>query len=221
MEKLVNQRFGRLLVKHELSPRIRQSNSRTRKDRRFLCSCDCGSEKIIFMNELKNGDTVSCGCFHKEISSKTASNTFTAHGKSKSKLYRVWADMKSRCNNPNHNEFHNYGARGIEVCKAWAVFGTFEAWAITNGYTKGLEIDRIDNNLNYTPSNCRWVTRVVNCNNQRKTIIIDWEGEKISLSDLCRSLGLSRTRVYQRLKRDGMSIEDAVSLPYRNYSKLS
>jgi len=213
MQISIGDRFGKLTILNEESPRIRSSGSHIRKDRRFNCLCDCGKIKIITMLNLRNGDTKSCGC-NKVETGKRVGLMSKKHGQSRTPLYKVYHDMKSRCSNSNHSEYHNYGGRGITVCDLWMNdFMEFYNWAVSSGYKKGLDIDRRDNNKGYSPNNCRWVPRVVNRNNQRDTFLVEWMGKVVPIADLCRSLGVDRAKVYRRITRDRFTIERALTKP--------
>ena len=132
--------------------------------RRWTCRCDCGNETIKIEQDLTNGHSRSCGCLRKEAIFKTRFK----HGMYKTKLYRVWSYMKRRCLDANDHNFHYYGGRGISICNEWINDPeAFILFAKENGYKEGLEIDRIDNDGNYCPDNCRFVTRTVNMNNTR------------------------------------------------------
>lgn len=121
----------------------------------------CGRNFTTWVESVKRGSTRSCGCSRKGVNS--------THKLSKTRLYMVWAGMKARCNYGNSISYVRYGARGIKVCPEWEYdFMSFYIWAISHGYKEGLEIDREDNNGDYTPENCRWVTKVINCQNTRR-----------------------------------------------------
>jgi len=133
-------------------------------NRKWLCKCDCGGTCI---REGKNLiSTSSCGC-QKTKQLSYAGSKRTKHGDSKTSLYKRWTGMLQRCENPNNSAYGNYGGRGISVCDEWHDYIVFKEWALANGYKKGLSIDRIDNDGNYGPDNCRWTTYAVQLSNRR------------------------------------------------------
>lgn len=136
--------------------------------RRVLCKCDCGNEKIVQLCKLRNGTTKSCGCLRGQSS--------IIHHETKTRLYRCWQAMKRRCLKTNDDHYQFYGERGIGVCTEWLNYEIFRDWALTNGYTDELTLDRIDVNGNYEPSNCRWVDRKIQANNKRTNHYITYNG---------------------------------------------
>lgn len=112
---------------------------------------------------MRSGATISCGCYHKDELSKRIKK----HGYSETRLYSIWHGMKCRCFTKNHIAYAYYGGRGISICDEWLDFMKFRKWALLNGYSDNLEIDRIDNALGYEPNNCRWVTHAENMKNLR------------------------------------------------------
>jgi len=149
--------FGRLKV-------IAEDTVRTKdKKVKWICKCECGKIASVVGYRLRKGLTQSCGCLNREISSEL----HTTHGLKGHPLYAVHNGMRARCYNINNNAYKNYGARGITVCDRW--LESFENFYedMKAGWKKGLQIDRIDNDGNYEPSNCRWVTRDQNQMNTR------------------------------------------------------
>jgi len=130
----------------------------------WLCQCTCGNLKTYRAHSLKSGDAKSCGCLFREFRIKHGDRI----GGSRTKLYMVWSNMKTRCFNPNAQRYSQYGARGITVCEEWMEYLPFKEWALANGYREGLYIDRMDNDGDYIPNNCRWATASESNRNRRR-----------------------------------------------------
>lgn len=136
----------------------------------WLFRCDCGNEVVVSGKDVSSGHTKSCGCLQRETVSRLSfKHGDTRHGKI-NRLFRVWQGMVSRCKYPSRKDYMHYGGRGITVCAAWYDYQTFKAWAYQNGYSDHLEIDRVNNDGNYEPGNCTFVTHAANLQHTSRTI---------------------------------------------------
>lgn len=173
------------------------------------CVCECGNEVIALHRDVKRGHTKSCGCLQRERAKKAK----TKHGESSSdnRLYTIWKGIKARCCNSNNPAYKNYGARGIQVCKEWLHdFTPFKEWALKNGYDDKLTLDRINNDGNYEPLNCRWVTRKEQCRNKRNNHFVEYNGERKTISEWSEELGIERTTITRWLKR-GIGMQQLIA----------
>ena len=139
------------------------------------------------------------------------------HGFAKKEvLYDVWNGIKKRCFRKNNKDYHNYGGRGITVCDEWVSnYMTFRNWAIENGYSKGLSIDRIDNNGNYEPSNCKWSTPKQQSINRRTNTILSFNGKNQTMKEWAEEIGMCYHALSERISRGSWSIEKALTTPLR------
>ena len=202
VKRLENQKFGRLTVIKEVGRT--KSGGAT-----WLCKCDCGGEKVISSTGLREGKTHSCGCIKREQTVEM----FKTHGETHSPLYRLWAGMKNRCDNTHASKYANYGGRGIKVCPEWETnYPAFRDWCLANGYRKGLTIERIDVDADYSPSNCVFATQKVQQNNRRNNHRITYNGETKTLSQWAEHLGMTYKMLEHRINR-GWSVEDAFNIP--------
>jgi len=136
------------------------------------CICDCGNKYIGKLTSIVTDRVKSCGCLKRETSSQNAIKKNTTHGGSRTKLYRIWAAMRNRCNNQKDLNYDRYGGRGIYVSEEWNKFADFRDWANANGYAEGLSIDRVQNDGPYSAENCKWVTMYEQCGNRSNSIRI-------------------------------------------------
>lgn len=168
----------------------------------WRCRCECGNVVTVRGSHLRNEDTTSCGCYHRE----RLVEANTTHGASRSRLYYVWKSMIQRAGvikGASEKDKHNYQDRGITVCSEWLVFENFRDWAISHGYSDDLEIDRRDNDKGYFPENCRWVSRRENVNNRRNTLRLE---DGTPLAVFCSKVGIQTrengkpTKQYDRIR---------------------
>lgn len=172
------------------------------------CKCECGNIVIVRGSAITSGNTKSCGCKTNEY----ISNANKTHGETHTKIYRVWSNMKNRCYNKKTKRYEDYGGRGISVCTEWVnSYESFRDWAFANGYKEDLTIDRIDNNGNYCPQNCKWVTRYEQNINKRNNIEIAIDGETKCLSEWCFKFGINRSTVNTRVRMCGWTYEKALT----------
>lgn len=211
VEDITGKRFGRYTVLK------RVENSANRKAR-WLCRCDCGTEKVVTGYYLRKGRTKSCGCYNRDLITKVGKNN-TMHGLSHTRLYVIWNGMVRRCHNPKAQRYESYGGRGITVCDEWLNdFMTFRAWALSHGYHDDLSIDRIDNNKGYNPDNCRWATDSEQANNMSSNTMITFNGKTQNMKQWSIELGISYIALVCRFER-GWSVERAFTTPVRQQKR--
>lgn len=195
---LTGKRFGNLTVLYDTGIRTKSGHVY------WMCKCDCGNLTSVQGKHLISGNIKSCGCKHFEAC-KT-------HGKTNTRLYHIWCTMKARCIRKTDHKYNRYGGRGIKICDEWMNFEPFYNWAMSNGYNENLSIDRIDNNGNYEPSNCRWATPVQQANNRSENRIIEYKGEKMTVSDASRKYNVPYRLLYGRIHR-GWGANRAIETP--------
>lgn len=207
---LTGKTFGKLTVLH-------LSDDYIRGKARWLCRCECGQTTVAFACNIVHGHTTSCGC-HKKENYKTMNLTHGATaGKMKRKneyprSYKIWVNMRQRCNNQAQAAFKDYGARGITICKRWNDYANFAA--DMGEPPPGTSLDRIDNDGQYSIENCRWATKVEQARNKRSAKLITYNSETRSLAEWAEYLGISRGALHNRLFR-GWDLERVFNQPYR------
>ena len=161
----------------------------------WFCECDCGGIKIVPSGSLVGGYTKSCGCYGKEHPSHLK------HDGKGTRLYSIWKGMNERCNTTSSCSYSNYGGRGIKVCREWSEYTAFRDWSLSHKYNDSLTIDRIDNDGNYEPSNCRWATRKQQVRNSRRTAYATILGVKKLFAEWCEILGIDYKASWQKIRR--------------------
>lgn len=194
----VGQHFGKLTV-------IEYHGTNKHGQSEWLCQCDCGKQTVVTKTNLQTGNTKSCGCLHNALLIQNS----TKHGETATRLYWTWHGMKARCFNPNDSRFKDYGGRGITVCDEWIRFEGFRAWAMSSGYADNLTIDRIDNDGNYCPENCRWTTNKQQANNKRTNRMVTHNGKTQTIKQWADELGINYNTLYTRLVQYGWTVEKA------------
>lgn len=205
---IAGQKFNRLTV-------IRYVGSNYRGDAEWLCKCDCGNEIVTTGYRLRNGTTNSCGCLHKEITSK--GKFHTTHGMHGSPEYSIWSDIKKRCNpkNKNNPKYRLYAGRGIKVCKRWHRFENFLADMGVRPSPKH-SIDRRNNNGDYTPDNCYWATDIEQANNKRSNVRLTWQGRTLTAAEWSREVSIPASVIRDRYKA-GWHIDRILTQPLRRW----
>jgi len=200
VENMIDKKFHKLEVIEET---YRPKHVKT-PTKYFICQCECGNIKTVSGGNLRSGQVKSCGCI------RIKKNNIRNHI-----LYNVWKGMKARCYNINHTAYHNYGGRNIIICSKWYnSFESFFYWCMNNEWKKGLSIDRIDNDGNYYPENCRFVTRKEQGRNKRTNLVFKIGGVEKTVIELSEEYGINQFTLYDRLRR-GWDIDKAINTPVR------
>lgn len=186
IKDMTGQRFGKLVVK-ELAGKD------GRGECKWLCQCDCGNTTVVYGSHLRKGRTVSCGCVMR--------NAHASHRESRTRLYRIWQHMTSRCSNPKSDSYKYYGKRGITYCNEWKTYESFRDWAMANGYKDNLTIERIDVNGNYEPENCTWIPQTEQAKNTRKAIRITYDGITDTLRGWSKRMGIPKSTLWSAYNR--------------------
>lgn len=209
LKDLTGQKFGRLTV-------IKRNGSTEEGKAKWDCLCDCGNTVTVVGKNITHSFTRSCGCLKKEFSDIR----FTTHGSCNTRLYKIWCSIHYRCKNINSREYKYYGERGISVCGEWDDFTPFKEWSLFNGYADTLTIDRRDNNGNYEPSNCRWVTYKVQGSNKRNNHLLTCNNKTQTLTQWSSESNIPYYVLQRRININHWSAERALTTPlYATYYK--
>lgn len=202
---LVGKRFGRLVV-------IKEAENNKFNQRRYLCKCDCGNEVVVIATRLNQNLTRSCGCLSKDT---TTERNYTHKG-SKERLYMIWCAMKARCYNLNNREYENYGGRGIQVCNEWLDYSKFREFMLLHGYDSNAPrgkytIDRIDNDGDYCPENCRVIPIQQQMYNRTDNHFITFKGKTQTITEWEREYNLTQGSLHRRLNVLHWDLERAIT----------
>lgn len=198
---IVGEKFTRLLVLDKAENYVSPSGS---VKTMFLCLCDCGNKVTVQKYKLTSGHSRSCGCLLKDI------NKSHGHGMSDTGAYKSWMSMRRRCLNPKREDYALYGKRNISICKRWDDFTLF--YKDMGDRPNGASLDRINNDGDYCPENCRWATNKEQALNKRTTLKRKYKGKVQSVMTICEKEGKDYGFVRSRLAR-GWSIKDAINIP--------
>lgn len=211
---IIGNKYGKLTV-------VKYTGINSRRQALFECKCDCGNICIVAGCSLRIGHTNSCGCMQKKKaqeqmkyinSNGLASKGNLKHGDRYTRLYRIWCSMKKRCYYSKYEHYDRYGRRGIRICDEWKNdFLKFKEWALTHGYSENLEIDRINNDGNYEPNNCRWQNRENQVRNRSNTIYLKHNNEEKTLKQWCEIYNINYKLAHTRYKK-GWNFEKIFNL---------
>lgn len=208
-EEWIGKRYGKLtVIGYEKHARKNGEKSWYWKAR-----CDCGNEKLMSPYAIISGKYVSCGCVRFSIGHDNYK-----HGETGTRLHTIWGRMIERCSSKDER-YKRYSGRGIGVCEEWHNYETFAEWARNSGYQDNLSIERIDNDGNYCPENCKWIEQKYQARNRGTTFWVDYCGKKMSLAEACELADMPYKTVFTRIKYMGWSVDDALSIPLNTTRK--
>lgn len=186
------------------------------KRKMWKCVCTCGNITYLPTSEITRGRTQSCGCYALEVQKRPRPYQCKFKGTrlkdGRTRISSIWKGMMGRCYNKSYKGYKNYGGRNIQVCPEWHNPLVFQEWAFANGYADDLTLDRIDNNGDYCPENCRWITMFEQSQNRRNCVYLEYQGKRQTLSSWARELNVSEQMLGSRLKAD-WPVEDLLFTP--------
>lgn len=200
-------KIGDLVIIKEAGYRV---SPKGQKQKLVEVKCFCSKVFTALRNNIIRKHTKSCGCLQPP----------GYHGLRDTPIYRIWDGMMQRCGNANTKAYENYGGRGIKVCDEWKNFQNFYSWCVSNGWGKGLQLDRINNDSNYEPSNCRFVTRSENNRNKRTNKLIEYNGQTKTVTEWCEIYGLNFKTLHSRIFVLNWPIEKALTKKVNNVNIL-
>lgn len=209
---LTGEKFGRLTV-------LGLSERKSGRKSFWVCECTCGKTLEVRSDMLKRGNTKSCGCLKKEQDIKNLHITDN-HGLSQTHLYRKWRSMLNRCYKSNQENYNRYGGRGIIVCKDWHDLYNFIEWAQSTGYKNGLSIERIDNDGNYCPENCKWVEPHEQHFNKRTSVFHEYQGERLTTMQWQRKLGIP-IKIVETYRKKNINFVDIIKKYYKDDTEVN
>ncbi len=198
---MIDTKFYRLLV-------VQQDGVHKNRDKYWLCKCDCGNIVRVLAQNLKIGNTKSCGCLKKEKSIKTYKLLNFIHGETNTKLWKTWKGIVERTTSKNSANYKKYGAKGIGIYENWLIYKNFADY-IGNPPTENHSIDRIDNLKGYFPNNIRWATAKEQACNRKNNVYVYVDGQKMVLSDAAKKLGISKSTA-SRWFKNGKLVVNAI-----------
>lgn len=210
IKDITGQRFFRLTVTRRAEDAITKSGAKVVV---WECLCDCGNTILVRISNLRNG-TKSCGCWRTQFPRANKS-----HGKTHTRIYSIWNQMIQRCTNPNHISFPNYGGRGISVCDRWQLFANF--YADMGDIPDGCSIDRIDNEGDYEPKNCKWATKSDQSINRRNNRRINHNGLTLTVKEWSETTNIPAYTITNRIDKLQWPIQKALSTPVRTFTRQS
>jgi len=209
----IGMKWGRLTVQHHAPEKVKG-----RLRHFYICICECGKTCRVVGECLISGHTISCGCYHDEVRLVCT----TTHGDSRpgskyKRLFESWGDMIRRCEKEKRKDYHHYGGRGIFVCNEWKDYQTFKDWALANGYNEKLSLDRINNDLGYSPSNCKYSTAKQQARNRRNNYLLTAFDETKSIAEWVEDsrCSVNYSTVHARATRLKWPHEKAITEPGR------
>lgn len=231
-EDLTGKQFGKWIVLKQTDDYIQPSNGKHHAMWLCKCSCKYGTITAVQGKHLKNGKSTKCVyCSREEKimlleykNKQNKKNIIISEEelkikKQKKRLHSIWGNMKDRCFNKNSDRYYRYGGRGVSICDEWMIFDNFYNWALNNGYQDNLTIDRVNNDGNYTPDNCRWADNITQANNKSNNNVLTYNGESHTLREWSRLIGIDSRTIFKRINRDGWTLEDALNKPIRKVKK--